>query len=199
MENRKIVDKLVDHIVPYEKVIVELRNRINVYIVNGNVYNNEEFGTQLLKCNWKSFRQSISTIPGYEKKSVYASDRLWLARRGYKRISKCYHRGDLHICAGDVLTATGKSRNWVYKRCALWEKGGLTCDELFSPFKIDEDGENDGDWGHLTNKDRSYRIDEIPVGTWEKDHYGDVELPDVPLVSGQVINRLIQNIGYDLS
>lgn len=182
------MDELVDHIVPYEKVTVELRNRVNVYVVDGNAYNSEEFGTQFLKCNWKSFRQSISTIPGYEKKSVYASDRLWLARRGYKRISKCYHRGDLHICANDVLTATRKSRDWVYKRCALWEKGKLTCDELFSPFKISDDKESRGDWGNLREEREAISIDDFKIGSWEKENYSKVGINHRPTLRGQTLS-----------
>jgi len=168
-------DNLTDRPVPYEKIKIEIKDRRVYYIVGGQEYNTEDFGTIFLKCDWKKFRQSISTKNGLDKRCQYASDRLWLARRGYSRISKVYHHNGHHVCANDVLSATGQGKNWVYRRCEMWAAGRIDCDTLFTPSKIAEDKKQRANWGGLSGKDRSPEKEFTP-GTWEKDNYDKVSL-----------------------
>jgi len=170
-------DNLTNKPVPYEQVQVIIKDRLVWYVVAGQPYSTEQFGTIFLKMeDWKKFRQSISTRNGLEKRCQYASERLWLSRRGYGRISKVYHHNGHHVCANDVLDATRQSKNWVYRRCEMWAAGKIDCDALFAPFKIAEDKEQRADWQGLTNKERPIPDDWQGAGTWEAENFDKISL-----------------------
>ena len=161
---------------PYEQVEVKRVDRVNRYIVAGQQYSSKEFSTIFLKLpDWKKFMQSISVYQTPADRCRYASDRLWLARRGYTDISNVYRHKGQYVCANEVLEATGQCRNWVYRRCEMWEAGELSWERLFAPRKIEEDGRKRENWGNLTGLDRP-ATDDFQVGTWEAENFDKVSL-----------------------
>ena len=87
----------------YQPVTYRTVNRTAVFEVGGLELSIREFCDTLLKCDWKKFQNSLHTKGGGDEyKSKFASDRLWLARRGFDKMSRVYIRDGIYLCANAV-------------------------------------------------------------------------------------------------